>query len=76
MHTWEIRNAVRKNIVGEFFWENNKKYNDLLQELKIQGHIKDVHDYYVCVESFGLAFSICERKLNSEVLYLKLKVED
>lgn len=76
MSTWELRNAVRKNVVGNINWINNKKYNDLLQELKVSGFIDDVSKYYVCVENFGLAFSVCERKLNSEVLYVKMKIEE
>ena len=76
MCSWELRNACRKNIVGTIEWENTKKYNELLQVLKQDGHIDSIDNHYVCVESFGLAFSVCEKRLNSEVLYLKLSVEN
>lgn len=76
MSTWELRNACRKNVIGTLEWENTKKYNDLLVLLKQSGHIPDIDSHYVIVESFGLAFSVCEKKLNSEVVYLKLYVQE
>jgi ribosomal protein S8 len=76
MTCWEVRNAIRRNVVGEIYWENTKVYNDLLLALKKANYIDDVNQYYVMVESYGLAFSVREKQFNSESFYIKLKVEE
>lgn len=76
MQTWEVRNAIRKNLLGLIEWENTKKYNDLIAVLKRDGFLTiDESKAQIFLESFGLAFSIIDSKSGSEILYVKLKVD-
>jgi len=76
MSSWEVRNAVRKNVVSVIHWENNKKYNELLQVLKSANLIQDENKIQILLESYGLAFSIIERNTGHEILFLKLLIEE
>lgn len=76
MSSWEVRNAVRKNLVSVIEWKNTKNYNDLLHTLRLAGHIQDESKVQVLIESFGLAFSIIDRTSGHEILFLKLSVEE
>jgi ribosomal protein S8 len=75
MTTWEVRNALRKNVLGVIEWENTKKYNDLLAVLKQANYIQDENKIQIFVESYGLAFSLIDRITGSEVAYVKLKID-
>jgi hypothetical protein len=76
MSSWEVRNAVRKNLVTVIEWENTKKYNELLSVLKAANLIQDETKVQILLESFGLAFSIIERSSGREVLFIKLSIEE
>ncbi len=75
MATFKVCNAARMNIVGFVQWENNKNYNELMALLVQEGYVKNPEDYYLKVEDYGMSFSINDRKLYREVLFLSLYVE-
>lgn len=76
MSSWEVRNAVRKNVVTVIEWENTKKYNELLQVLRSANLIQDETKVQILLESYGLAFSIVDRNTGHEILFLKLLIEE
>jgi hypothetical protein len=74
MQTWEVRNALRKNVLGEVEWENDKQYNNLLKILKEANLIQNENKLQIILESYGLAFSLIDRDTGSEIVYVKLRI--